>query len=209
MSWKTNFLSKDEQGRIEQKVQQIRDKYQIELSICIAKASSSYSASVLRNAFFICVCFTFFFSYYFQLRNEYFISVFVIAFFLAGIGLSELKKIKANIISLGEISKKLRSKSLQSFFLLNKSDKPKIMFYFSLLEKETRLLTSTDLVEKIPESLLIEIKDIIRDRFKTKSFYQGIKESLVSLETYFESHFDKLEEVSEDNTYFIQWVNFS
>lgn len=199
---KKKILNDTEITNVESKIRAFEENTGCELVVAIAQESDPYPAAPLRFAFIVMIILSLIATYFLSFHFDSILVFGQIILFLLFIPIGSLKFIKKRILVPVEVNREVNEKSVELFHELcttKTTHRVSTFLYFSLLERQIRLLVDKDLYEKIEQSQLDSIVANLSAEIKQKKFSEGIVHSIERIEELVSNAFgQKLEQIPPD-----------
>lgn len=157
MSWKTDFLNSDEQGKVNGKLEEFANTTNSAMRICVAKASDPYPAAILRFAITASLILTLLSTLFLDFENSVYIPIlnFLLVFVFMIFG--RIGFLKAYALSTIEMNREVEEKATELYFT-SRNEKNQNLLYISLQEKRVEFLSEQDGLDR--KELRQELKNL-------------------------------------------------
>ncbi|MGE3610499.1 MAG: TPM domain-containing protein [Bacteriovoracaceae bacterium] len=179
------FIQPSEIQLIENKIKSFEEKTGCELLLVVTNASDPYPGASWRFGVFSSFMMTLIFSYYFEFHHAIFwpVTFFITTLLLTSLGnYSFLKRLA---LSSWEIERETREKATELFHTLGTSKvghKVTAMICISVLERKIHILVDETLKEKMIQTELDQLIDVMKNHFQDQKMSEGLHKSIEILE---------------------------
>lgn len=179
------MLIQDDVKLVESKLKSFETNTGCELLVVVANASDPYPGASWRFGVATSFFLSFLFSHYLDFHHSYLwpLSFFTLILFMTWLG--HFSWAKRMALSKWEIERECAEKAVEYFHTLGTSKvshKVTAMIMVSTLEKRIQVLVDDELKEKISQTDLNELVDLMKGHFKKGNMGLGLVHSIQSLE---------------------------
>ncbi len=208
MSWKTNFLKKKSEAKIEELISQFEKLTGIELFISIAKSSHPYPAATLRFAIISALLFSWATNAYIEISPAFLLLVYFFILLFPFVIIGRTPFFKRFGLSNYEMEREVKEKSVELFALHGQTSHGKIiLLYISILEKEFELLVGPSVLETVNQESLEKLSLLLSQEFKKGSAENGLMQMIQALQEHFKV--ENPEQTPNEIGNHIHWFDFS
>lgn len=180
-----NILIQDDVQLVQDCLQKFENTTGCELLLVVAASSDPYPAAPVRFGLVAAFIISFVFSLYFEFHHAWIwpVSFFLTAIFMTWVG--HFSWIKRFALSDWEIDRETKEKSIECFHTLGTSKvshKITAMIMVSVLEKKIHVLVDEELKQKINQTDLNTLVELMKKNFKEGNMALGFVHSINSLE---------------------------
>lgn len=179
------ILGPEGNAKVEARIKSFEENTGCELVVAIARESDPYPAAPLRFSFITTIIISLVATYYLSFHFDSILVLAQVVLILIFIRVGNINWVKKRVLVDAEVEREVNEKAVETFHELcttKTQHQVSTLLYFSLLEKQIRLLVDKDLNEKIEQTTLDKIVNNLSFEIKSKKFADGIIHSIDSIE---------------------------
>jgi len=172
----TKLLSKKERKVIDEKLEQIAQKYQIIGQIEVNKESDPYPGAVLRVAIYLSLVLSLVAIYLIELEFNFLSALIPFLFIFISLPFIRSFNLKSYALSEEEMKREVSEKAIESFYLhslRHPDSQGTFLLYFSQLESRFEFIFSENITINIKDSHKEEMSLIFKTHFKKREYALG------------------------------------
>ena len=183
---KNKLLNAEQTKNVEAKIRAFEENTGCELVIAVAKESDPYPAAPFRFAMIVTIITSLIVTYFFDFHFDSLLVAGQLLLLLVLVPIGSISFFKKRMLVSSEVEREVNEKTVELFHGLcttKTQHQVSTFIYFTLLEKQIRLLVDKDINDKIEQKQLDDIVNSLAAEIKGKDFEQAIIHCIDNVES--------------------------